>query len=221
MATTEDIPEMPAAAAVAMFVRVLSAPIAVANAWVETLLDVVKRRYPMRRTSKVALCGIVAALSVLIMFLAYFPYFTYAVPAAAGLLMIILVIEINPKWAVLAFISSSILILLLAETEAKLMYVLFFGYYPILKERIERMNKPVIEYILKFSVFNIAVIAVYLISTKVFGIPFDEMGDFGQYLELVLLILANITFAIYDFATTRLIYTYMIRLHPRLKKLIK
>ncbi|HHW46286.1 MAG TPA: hypothetical protein GXX17_05175 [Clostridiales bacterium] len=175
----------------------------------------------MKRTSRIALCGIVAALAVVIMFLSYFPYFTYAVPAAAGILMIILVIEIDPKWAVLSFVASSILILLLAETEAKLMYVLFFGYYPILKERIERIRKPLIEYILKFAVFNVAMIAAYFLASKVFGIPFDDMGNFGKYLELVLLIGGNITFVIYDFAISRLVVTYMIRLHPKLKKLIK
>lgn len=175
----------------------------------------------MKRTSKIALCGIVTALAVVIMFFSYFPYFTYAVPAAAGLLMIILVIEINPKWAVLSYIASSILILLLAETEAKLMYVLFFGYYPILKERIERIRKPLIEYILKFAVFNAAVVAVYFLATKVFAIPFDEMGSLGKYLELILLIGGNVTFAVYDFAVSRLIITYMLRLHPKLKNLIK
>ena len=82
------------------------------------------------------------------MLLSYFPYFTYAVPAITGLLTMMLVIEINVKWAFVAYIAASVLIFIFAEPESKLMYICLFGYYPIVKSLIERINKPVIEWVL-------------------------------------------------------------------------
>ena len=55
------------------------------------------------------------------MLLSYFPYFTYAVPAITGLLTMMLVIEINAKWAFAAYIAASALVFIFAEPESKLM----------------------------------------------------------------------------------------------------
>ena len=42
---------------------------------------------------------------------------------------------------------------LLAEKEAAILYLFFFGHYPILKGLIEKIKKAVIEWVLKISVF--------------------------------------------------------------------
>ena len=46
-----------------------------------------------RNTGKIALCGVLSALSVAIMLFSYFPSMTYAVPAIAGLVFILLVVD--------------------------------------------------------------------------------------------------------------------------------
>lgn len=59
-----------------------------------------KEKNTFRNSSKTALGGIVAALSVTMMFLtAVIPTLTYALPAAAGILLMIVVIEIDKRWA--------------------------------------------------------------------------------------------------------------------------
>ena len=175
----------------------------------------------MKNTTKTALCGIIAALATVFMLLSYFPYLTYAIPAVAGLCMVILVIEINLKWAVCAYFASAVLVMIFAETEAKMMYIFFFGYYPILKAALERIHKPVIEWIIKFAVFNAAVLAVYWGLALLFDMSFADFGELGRYGGYILLAAANVVFFLYDIAVSRMAALYVMRLHPRIKKMLK
>lgn len=167
------------------------------------------------------MCGITVALSVVFMLLSYFPYFTYAVPAITGLLTMMLVIEINVKWAFTAYIAASALVFIFAEPESKLMYICLFGYYPILKALIERINKPIIEWILKLAVFNAAAVLIYAVFAGMFGISFEDFDTFGKYGAYIFLSLANLAFVLYDIAASRLSAVYMIRLHPKINRLLK
>ena len=95
----------------------------------------------MKNNVKIAFCGVMSALAAVLLLLSYFPYFTYAVPAIAGLVGLIVLIEINTKWSIITYVVTAVLALLFAEPEAMLMYVLFLGYYPILKSVIETNTK--------------------------------------------------------------------------------
>ncbi len=174
----------------------------------------------LKRTGKVALCGVMAALSTVIMLLSYFPYLTYAVPAVAGLLFVILSIEVRHKWSFMSYAATAVLVLLLAEQEAKIMFIAFFGYYPILKGLIESLRRRVIEYIIKFLLFNIVMAGVYALFIFVFGMPLDQMGNFGKWTLLVIFGMGNVAFFLYDFTITQLIGLYMQSFHAKLQKLI-
>ena len=106
----------------------------------------------MKNTSKIALCAMMSALATVVMLMAYFPYLTYALPAIAGLFIMVIVIEVDYKWAFLTYLSASFLTFLFAEPESKLMFICLFGFYPILKSVIEKLNKALIEWVLKLSV---------------------------------------------------------------------
>ncbi len=175
----------------------------------------------MKRNVKITLCGIIAALSVVFMLFSYFPYLTYAIPAVTGLLTMMLVIEIGVKWAFGAYIAASVLIFIFAEPESKIMYICLFGYYPILKALIERINKPVPEWVLKIAVFNAAVIAIYFFFFFLFGISFEDFEALGKYGAYIFLAFGNIVFVIYDIAVSRLAGTYIYRIHPKVKRLLK
>ena len=175
----------------------------------------------MKQNVKITLCGITVALSVVFMLLSYFPYFTYAVPAITGLLTMMLVIEINVKWAFAAYLAASVLVFIFAEPESKLMYICLFGYYPILKALIERINRPVIEWLLKLAEFNAAALLIYMMFAEMFGVSTQDFGVLGKYDAYIFLGLANAVFVLYDITVSRLSGTYMYRIHPRVKKLIK
>lgn len=177
----------------------------------------------MRQSIKVAFCGIVAALSTVLMFLTgLIPVATLAIPAIAGCLLIPVVVEAGVKWGVGVYAVTAALSFLLApDREAALFYVLFFGYYPVLYAVLGRIKSKVLRYVAKLLVFNAAVIVEALISIYIMGIPIESISFLGQFTPVVLLLAANIVFIIYDFALDGLIFTYISRLHNRLSKVLK
>jgi len=172
----------------------------------------------MNKTKKITFSAIMAAMSVAVMMVSWFPYLTYAIPAMAGLFVMVTVIEINFKWAIGTYIASAFPVLLWAEKESMLLYIMFFGYYPIIKALTEKLRKPVVEWILKFIVFNIAIIAAYMLMTSVFGMSLDDMGEFGKYSAWILLAAGNVVFVLYDIAVSRMSMFYFAVIKPKFKK---
>ncbi len=174
-----------------------------------------------KKTAYITFCALICALITALMAASYFPYLTYAVPAVSGALIILPLVELSKTYALVTYIASSVLVMLFAEPEAKLMYVCFFGYYPILKSVFESIKSRVAEYILKFLSFNIAVTLVYFVFAKVFSIPLESTREFGKYTALVLYALGNVAFVLYDICLARICAVYMIRLHEKIKKIMR
>lgn len=175
----------------------------------------------MKRNTKITLSAMMAALASAFMLLSYFPYLTYAIPAIAGLFIMVIVIELGCKWAIGGYLASAFLIFLLAETESKLMYIGFLGFYPILKALLEKWRKPVTEWVVKIICFNIAVGIIYFILSKIIGFSAEDFGVLGEYGIIVLLGLGNAVFVVYDIAVSRMAMMYMNLIHPKIKKIIK
>lgn len=173
----------------------------------------------MKNSKKTAFSGLIVALSIVSMLLAYFPYFTYAIPAFAGSLMFVICIEVDRMWALGSYIASAIIVLFLCEKEAATLYVCFFGYYPIIKGVLEQYLKTPLSWIIKFIIFNFAATVAYLLITLVFGIPFFDGTIAPQVFLGVMLVLGNVVFCLYDIGLTRVISAYIVRLHPRISKM--
>ena len=173
----------------------------------------------MKKNKKIALCGMISALSLVIMLASYIPYFTYAVPAAAGIVFCVIVIEIGFKYSMASYFCTAVLAFFLCEKEAAVLFVLFFGYYPILKAVIEKyIKKRPVEYLLKFLVFNVSIVVSYALLIFVFKLPVDDMGPLSPKVMLLLLLVAgNVAFWVYDIAITRLVAMYYQRLRKHLR----
>ncbi len=187
------------------------------NVWAEISSGVAD----MKRTNKITLCALMSALAVVIMLIAYFPYLTYAVPAFAGLCIMVVLLELGKKWAVSAYLVSAALSVLLCEPEAMLMYVFLLGYYPILKAVIERLDRPIFEWFIKIILFNVIVVFVYSFIAKLFGVNLSDTNDFGKYTVYIVLIAANFVFVIYDIMFSKMAIFYFYKIQPKLKKFFK
>ena len=201
-------------------VRDLCAPIVCAKCAV-AIFVLVQAADNMKNTKKITLCGMVASLSVVIMLTSYFPYLTYAIPALAGLFMMVPLIECGVSWSFGTYIASAAIVLITGETEAKLLYVLFLGYYPILKSLIEKLRKQAVEWALKLVCFNAAAVSFYYVSRLLFAVSFDDFGDWGKYGALIFLAACNVVFVIYDIGISRVASYYMYALHDKVKRIIK
>ncbi len=174
------------------------------------------------QTRKIALCGVISALAVVIMASStLFSIASYSLAALAGVLLILLVIETGTRYAAAAyFIISLLSSLLLPDKETAMIFALFLGYYPILKAYFERIPNRVTEYLAKFGLFNLAMAIFYFIITRLFHLEVIENTSLFNSLP-VLLILANITFFLYDIALTRLISAYLNVFRSRFSKWFK
>jgi hypothetical protein len=174
----------------------------------------------MKTSLKVSIGGAVAALGlILLLMTGLIPFGLYAFPAFAGILLIMIVIEIGFSHAVAVFAATALLaFLLLADKEAALLYAVFLGWYPIVKGRIERITGRVVQYIVKLAVFNLCMVGYYYLATLVFSIPAESFVLFGVSLPLVFLAAGNVVFILYDLCVTRLVTLYLIKWHHRLNK---
>ena len=170
-------------------------------------------------TFRIALCAAVAALEIILMMIAGLTRLgTYAFPCFAGFLTIAVVIEYKCKWAFAVYAVAALLsFFLAADKEPALMFTALFGYYPILKNILERRVKNrAVCWIVKFAVFNAAAVASFFIATLLLSIPASEFTLFGVYVPLVFLGLGNAFFILYDLSVNAYVRFYVQRLRGAL-----
>lgn len=162
---------------------------------------------------KVALGGIVSALSLVLMIISGVAVsLEYAIPMITGALLMVLVVEFGKGFAGIIYVVVSILsLLLLGNKEPAVMYLMFFGYYPILKSVLEQRLKKISCWIIKYLIFNISMVASYFVVTRIFMISFDDIKEFGKFALPLLLLAGNILFFMYDVLLTRLVSIYIYR----------
>lgn len=190
------------------------------NVWAATCADVVNdMKKQLKRTYSLALCAVIAALSLVMLFLTgLIPVGTYAFPCIAGVFVAVVVIEAGYGGAVAVYSVVSVLsFLLVADKEAALYYTAFLGFYPILKGVIERLKTKLLQYILKFLTFNVCMVIAFNISIYLLGVPKESFELFGLYLPWVFLVIGNMVFIVYDLCLTRLITEYVNKWRNKLK----
>ena len=166
-----------------------------------------------------ALGGILTGLSVAVMYLGSFiEVLDLSVAVLASLFCIVAVIEINRKWAWGIYAATAILsALLLPNKFPAAVYLLFAGFYPIIKEQLEGgIRSRVLSYAVKLLVFNASFAVILVVTVFVLRLPLYSGWMLGG-----LIALGNLTFVIYDIALTRLITVYVVTIRPRLTFLKK
>ncbi len=153
---------------------------------------------PIRTSYRVALGGIVAAFCLMTMFLTgIMPALYIAAPMAAGMLLMILVEEVSVGWALLTYLAVSLLSLVVTfDKEAALMFILFYGYYPILRPYGMRAKSGLFRFLWRLVLYNSFLVLDYWITVYVLGLPTFE--DSKAWMLLALAIAANAVFFLYD-----------------------
>ena len=147
------------------------------------------------------------------------PFGTYAFPTFAGILLVLIVLNIGWGSAfAVYFITAVLSFLLVTDKEAALYYTVFLGYYPIIKGFIERIASKPLQYIVKLALFNTCMIGAFFIGMAVLSIPRESFTMFGVYLPWVFLVAGNFVFVIYDLCVTRLVTLYLLKWHNKLNK---
>jgi len=175
-------------------------------------------------SQKIAYCGIICAISVIVMTGSFAYGLSYALPAISGIFIWTISFFINYKWALLSFIASSFLILMMpADFEAKTVFIAFFGYYPILREKLLIIKLLPIRFLIKLIIFNISCFISFQILKIIIGLDKILEGlNFEQNIAVfVLWGAANFAFLCYEFCLVQLNYVIKNWIKPRFFKRIK
>lgn len=172
-----------------------------------------------RRTKTLALCGVLAALAVALLFLGgALPFAAIACPVLASLVLIPVYAESGWKWGLAWYLTVALLGMLLApDKEAAVLFV-FFGYYPMLRKWFGRLRSKTLKWAVKLLYVNLAVAAAYALMIFVLRMEAvaQEYAQTQRILLIALLLLANLSFVIYDLLIGRLEIYYHVRLRPKL-----
>ena len=176
----------------------------------------------MKNAARLALCGIITALSVVLLFFGGIAFvLAYIMPMLVGLFAIMIKRIFSTASAWMTYAATSVLsFILVADKECMLMYVMFFGFYPIIHDSLNKIKVTPLRAAVKFLIFNITVSAAQLLLFYVFGIPFLEDGE-GKWLIILFAILMNILFVMYDRLLITLTKLYEIKLEKKIKKFFK
>lgn len=173
-----------------------------------------------RMSFRVSFCGVLAALMVAIMLLGtMIPTTTYICPALAGVLLIPVVWEFGFRTGGVLYLAVSLLSLFLApDKEAGLFFVLLFGWYPLLRPKLQHIRRRVPRVVLKLVLFNLSLVVIFALLLFVLVMP-DLQTEAQTWTGLLLagmLLLGNVAFLLYDLLLARVSDLYVCRLRPKL-----
>ncbi len=169
---------------------------------------------------RVALGGIISSLCIFSMFIsAVMPFLYLTMPMIAGALLTIIAVEVNKSWAFLTYAAVGLLsAFIIPNKEAPLIFILLFGYYPIIKEPIEKIHSKALKFLLKLVIFNIVAVADYYATIFILGVS-DMMDDFaflGKLGIYIFWVACNVIFFVYDYALKGCIEVYIKVLKPKI-----
>lgn len=173
----------------------------------------------------VSLCGIMCGLALALMFvLGMVPMLEYISSAMAGLLIWVIRERLGVKYGLVSYLAVGILCLLITPNyEASMMFLFLLGYYPILREYLQRIRPKIIRIAAKLAVYAAGAVGAYMILIYAFGMAelLEEMGDFGKYGSLVLLGFGAVAFVLYDMFLGLFYPFYQKLLKPKIQKRMK
>lgn len=159
----------------------------------------------MKTASKqMALCGITAALAVVVMALGgVIPAATYACPLLCMVLLQGVCAACKKRMAWSWYAAVAILSLLMSPDKEAAAVFLSVGYYPICKGWFDRRLLP---WLWKLGWFNVVIITLYGVLIRVLGLDqlAGELREFGAWFPAMLLMMGNLIFWMTDRLLSRL-----------------
>lgn len=167
-----------------------------------------------KKTKQITAAALMTAVAVALICLAQVvPTMKLSLTAVAGIAAALLVAEYGPVSGLLCYAASSVLSMLLAPASGW-MYVVFFGWYPVVKCLIERINRQRIEWPLKLAAFNAAFFVLWFFLPAVLADLIPKLA--GVFWPLFLC--ANAAFVLFDIGLSQLLNYYIRVILPKIRK---
>ena len=167
------------------------------------------------KSRQMALCGLLTALAVVAMVLAgAIGIGTFLGPMLAIAVLLPLLEEYGGKTAFLAYVATTVLgILIVPELELALVYAAF-GWYPILRPRLNRFSLRPVRAALKVTLCGAVILLLYGVLLRLLGMTADLLSIGGMW-KAALIALGILTFLLMDLALGRLTFLWRKKLRKR------
>ncbi len=173
----------------------------------------------------VSLCGIMSGLAVALMFcLGMIPGFEYVSPMVAGVLIWVIRERLGVRYGLVSYAAVGLLTMLFtANYEASMMFIFLLGYYPIVRQYIMKIKAAVLRWVAKVALYAAAAVSCYFVLINLFGMSqlLEDMGEFGQYGQWVMLGLGAVAFVLYDLFLGLFFPFYEKVLKPKISRRMK
>lgn len=165
----------------------------------------------MKNTKKITFSAVISALAVAIMYIgAMLEVLDLSTAALASICVMLIYTELGAKYAFMSYACISVLSFLLLPTKySAIFFIGFLGFYPMAKAFFERKFRGVLCLILKFVLLNVCIFAMLLVVRYV-------MTE-ALWFEIMVLVLANVVFVVYDYALSTLLRAYVFVWRKKLK----
>lgn len=177
-----------------------------------------------RQSSRIALCGVMCGLSIVLMLSgSIIPFATFCAPAMSGLLLMPVAVECGMRLAWVCYGAiSALAVLFVPDKEMAAVFVFLFGCYPLLKAYIQRIPGRWLRFLVKAGFFNGTVLAMYGMLLFIFPMPslVEEFAQTAQWMLAALLAMGNVCFWIYDVALNNVLHVYVLKMQPRLRRML-
>ena len=170
------------------------------------------------KSREIALCGMLNALAVVLMNLgSLVPLATFCTPLLAMLVLLPVLEEYGPRMGWAAWVSVSILsLLLVTDRETALVYV-FFGWYPMVRPKVAAIKSKVLRFGVKLLICNGLIFTLYGLVLRLMGLTADLL-DSTRLMNALLLILGNLVFLLTDLVLRRMTLVWTVKLRKRFFK---
>lgn len=166
----------------------------------------------MKKTKKLSIAALMAAMCVAVLSIgSLIESLDLTLSVFAGVLVMICATEFGDRTAFSVFFVAGVISLLLPLKTAGLFFIGFFGWYPILQKKI-LMLRPLISRVLRFFIFNLSFVLIFFATAFLVTGVKEVRG-----IHLVLLLIANLCFVIYDILLDRLLLFYILKIRKRLR----
>lgn len=172
-------------------------------------------------TRKLAFSSIMTALTVVCLYgSVVLPTGKIALLAITSFCVLITQAECGTKFALIQFVSSALIGSLLVPFKSQIvLFIAFIGYYPIVKNYIEHLNKLFLEWVVKILFFNAILILAYYVL-KYFLLAYINFGPIFNYVFshlFIVIIIAEVVFVLYDYMLSLLASYYINVIQKRLR----
>jgi len=169
-------------------------------------------------SKKIALAGILTALSAAVLMLENIsPTGKLGFYVLASFLLSIVIMECGIAYGWVSYFAvSAVSFIIVPEKTAVLPYVMFFGIFALVKSHIEKLERLIIEWILKFAFFNVSMYFLWNIAVNILKLIPGRIFEILPFAAIIAIL--QVLFFFFDWIFSMWIQYYIQKIQPRIKR---